>query len=387
MTEIPLASLVSQDSIFAVVALIAAVGWGALWLEQKRFCRSVSAVVWGILGGMLLSNLGVLPFQAVVYDFIWEYVLLFGLVVLLLNADLHRIFRETGRLMTAYLLGALGTVLGALAAYRLFSAMPHAAELTGIFAASYIGGSVNFMATSRALEMDAFPGVQAGALAADNLVMACYFALLFLLPQWGVLRRWFEARCRGAEVRGTGDVPMEAEPEPAMRPIDFVAFFALAGGICVLGGELSRWTDFSGDTILWATGLAVLVATVFSRPLARLRGAQTFGMFLMQIFFVVIGAGASVRAVVEVGPVVVMFLSVLLVVHLVFLLLAGWWMRLDIRELAAASNACCGGPTTAAAMALARNWRGMVVPLILCGTFGYAVANFVGVALAKWLGA
>jgi uncharacterized membrane protein len=36
--------------------------------------------------------------------------------------------------------------------------------------------------------------------------------------------------------------------------------------------------------------------------------------------------------------------------------------------------------------ALAKGWSPLVVPLILRGTFGYAIANFIGIGLAGWLG-
>jgi len=44
-----------------------------------------------------------------------------------------------------------------------------------------------------------------------------------------------------------------------------------------------------------------------------------------------------------------------------------------------------GGPTTAAAMAVARRWKTLVIPAILCGTLGYAVATFIGVAVGHWV--
>ena len=39
------------------------------------------------------------------------------------------------------------------------------------------------------------------------------------------------------------------------------------------------------------------------------------------------------------------------------------------------------GPTTAAGMAAAKGWRSSIVPALLVGTFGYAIATFVNIAL------
>jgi uncharacterized membrane protein len=32
-------------------------------------------------------------------------------------------------------------------------------------------------------------------------------------------------------------------------------------------------------------------------------------------------------------------------------------------------------------MATARRWEQLVIPAILCGTLGYAIANFIGIAV------
>jgi uncharacterized membrane protein len=379
-------SLIPADSIFGIVAVLALIGGLALWLEARGIGRRISGVVMGILGGMLCSNLGLLPFTSPVYDFIWSRALPFGLVLLLLHADLRRIFRETGRLLLAFVMGGIGTLIGALAAYALFRSFPHAAELSGMFAASYIGGSINFLATSQALGMDAFPDLQAGAMAADNLVMAGYFILLFSLPDIPLLRRWFDRRSVGAGERVAEALAAPRVSEGTLRPFDMLLTLGLGALICLLGQWLAELTPFAGAAILWTTGLAVAAATLASGPLQAVRGVQPIGLGLMELFFVMIGAAASVPAVLRIGPVVVGFLAVLILIHLLFLLAAGWLLRLELREIAAASNANCGGPTTAAAMALAKGWSPLVVPLILCGTFGYAIANFIGIGLAGWLG-
>lgn len=378
-------SLIQADSIFGIVATLTLVGAIAIWLEQRGIGRRISGVVMGIIGGMLCSNLGILPFTSPVYDFIWGEALPFGLVLLLLNADLRRIFRETRRLMIAFLIGAAGSVLGALTAYRVFSSVPHAAELSGTFAASYIGGSINFLATSRALGLDAIPDLQAGAMAADNLVMAAYFMLLFSLPEIPFLKRLATSRSSTFEENRIEEA-QSGERDGPLRVLDVLFTFALAAAICFAGDWLAAFTGFSGANILWITALAVAAATLGSRQIGDIRGVQSFGLALMQIFFVMIGAAASLPAVIAIGPVVVLFLVVLISVHLGFLLIGGWIARLDLREIAAASNANCGGPTTAAAMVLAKRWNSMVIPCILCGTFGYAIANFIGIGLGTWLG-
>ncbi len=140
-----------------------------------------------------------------------------------------------------------------------------------------------------------------------------------------------------------------------------------------------------GGGILLVTALTVTLATLWPGPLRRLAGAATIGTFLMQIFFAVIGASANVVVVMRVGPVLFIFAALILTIHLFVLLVAGRLLRLDLAELVIASNANMGGPTTAAAMAVARRWRALVMPAILCGTLGYAVATFVGVALGHWL--
>ena len=98
------------------------------------------------------------------------------------------------------------------------------------------------------------------------------------------------------------------------------------------------------------------------------------------------GAQVTVGTVVlRVGPQLFLFAGLILLIHLAVTLLAGKVLRLDLREIVIASNANMGGPTTAAAMAVARGWTHLVIPAILCGTLGYAVATFCGVGLGHWL--
>uniref|UniRef100_A0A7S2RZ16 Uncharacterized protein n=1 Tax=Eucampia antarctica TaxID=49252 RepID=A0A7S2RZ16_9STRA len=50
------------------------------------------------------------------------------------------------------------------------------------------------------------------------------------------------------------------------------------------------------------------------------------------------------------------------------------------QRLLVASSAAIGGPATAAALAQANGWKSLVVPSLLVGNLGYAMATFLGIA-------
>lgn len=92
------------------------------------------------------------------------------------------------------------------------------------------------------------------------------------------------------------------------------------------------------------------------------------GTLFMHIFFATIGASANIATVIKVGPILLLFATIIMTVHLVFILVVGKYTRLSLPELVIASNANIGGATTAVAMAAARRWHALTVPAVLCGT-------------------
>ena len=152
-----------------------------------------------------------------------------------------------------------------------------------------------------------------------------------------------------------------------------------------MGFALEAFISVKGTGILIITAIIVLIATLFPKQIGTIKGADKIGTMLMQVFFAAIGASANVLVVLKVGPVLFFFAALILLIHLAFILLAGKLFKLDLAEIVIASNANMGGPTTAAAMAVARKWKALVIPAILCGTLGYAIATFIGVGLGFWL--
>ena len=105
----------------------------------------------------------------------------------------------------------------------------------------------------------------------------------------------------------------------------------------------------------------------------------------MQLFFASTGAAGSLAIVLRKAPTLLVFSGAQLVFHFIFLTIVGRLVGLPFKELALASNANVGGPTTAAAMAAIKGWRNLILPALLTGILGYATGTFIGISLMPFL--
>jgi len=368
--------------LWAVLILSATFG---IWAEQyTKWGNKLSAVVISILITFLLSNLYIIPTKAPTYGIVWSYLVPLAVPLLLFKANIRRIIQEAGPTLVAFGIGSVGTLVGT---YIAFKTIPLGAEgwkLAGIFSSTYIGGSMNYVATSEALHLHSSDLLTAGV-AADNLVMTLYFLILFALPGIGFLRKHYKnVHQQNAENMQEAE-SFEEDTDENPNLLDMGKALSIGLLAAAISFYLQHLIGIQGSAILIITLLVVAVATLFPKQMNAIRGADQIGTFLMQIFFAAIGASANILVVLKVGPILFLFAGLILFVHLIFILIFGRLFNLDLAEIVIASNANMGGPTTAAAMAVGRRWKTLVIPAILCGTLGYAIATFIGVGMAYWL--
>ena len=179
--------LIQGEDIWGLLGVMCVCVALAVWLEQRyRWASRVSGSIIAMVLAMVLANTGVIPTSCRLYDdIVWGVVVPMGIPLLLLQCNLKRIWREAGRMLAIFLIGALGTIVGAfLAFFALRGAYAAAggsveelAAVASMMTGSYIGGSVNFSAMAL---QHGLRGTQTAAAAtvADNLLMALYFFVL-----------------------------------------------------------------------------------------------------------------------------------------------------------------------------------------------------------------
>lgn len=368
------------------------VGWAAvsIYLEQKyRWAAKMTGAIIGLIGALVLANLKVIPTESPVYDAVWSYVVPLAVPLLLYKADIRRIWKESGRTFGAFNISAVGTVLGAfLASFFLGSAVPEVSKVAGMMTGSYIGGGVNFVAMSDAFK--ASKNVINATVVADNLNMAVYFFVLMAIPGIKFFKKHFshpyEDRLENGREGENKAAAYWGRKEISLKDIAMAmgsAFVIVAASIkfaeFVSGsGAPGIITSIFGQKYLIITTFTMILATAFPGFLGGIRGAEELGTFLIYIFFVVIGVPASIEMIIKQSPILLVFCMLMVLVNMIVTLVIGRVFKLNLEELLIASNANIGGPTTAAAMAIAKGWNELVLPALLVGVYGYVVGNYFG---------
>lgn len=355
----------------------------ALWCERFDFARKVSTAVIALLMGAVFSNIGLLPHSSDVYEAIVGYLVPFAVALLLFKANLRQVFTHTSGLVFVFLVCVAGTVVGGIGGFLLLPLGPDADKLLGVLTATYTGGSMNFVAVSQVLELKD-PGLLSAALASEAIVGTGYLVLLALMATSTWFIQQFPARSDFSV--STAPVTTGESVRNGYHIWPAALALLLASGICWFSFFIAQYFSISRFSLLFITLFAVLTANVMPRQLGAARGDFEIGMFLMHVFFVVVGAGADISVLFIFGPVLMIYAAVICFIHTLIVITAGKLYRFNYAELITASNACILGPAPAAALAAHHKWHNLVTPGLLCGILGYVIANFIGVSLSLWVG-
>ncbi len=402
-------TLIQPENTLVILSLIVLIATVSIILEQKyQWANKITGPIIGLVIAMLLANFKVIPIGSAAENLIWSYVVPLSLPMLLFQANIVKIRRESGRLFFLYLLSAGGTIVGGFLSFFLFSGAlsqnplvgEHTPALTAMFTGSYIGGSVNFAAMAETFGLSGTP-LSGAAVVADNLLMAFYFLLLVGMASSAFLRKRFSTplidEIEGKAENKEATISSQFWGKKPISLKDIASVLAISFLIVALCTELSGWIGstfaggnwvsaifigFIGNKYLLITTGTLLLSTFFPKFFSQLGGAQELGTFFIYLFLVVIGIPASIPEIIRNAPLLLAFTAVIVLVNLIITFLGAKIFKFSLEESILVSNANIGGPTTAVAFAISQGWTKLVGPILLVGILGYVIGNYAGLFVA-----
>lgn len=393
-------AFINKDETWLLWAILVGIAALSIFLEQRyQFAAKLTGAIIALVGAMILSNLSIIPIESPVYDQVWEYVIPLAIPLLLFRSNIFKIWKESRRLLFIFLISSVGTVVGVAVGFLLLHQfIPDLDKIGAMMTGSYIGGGVNFAALSTKFQT---PGELVSAtVVADNSVMAFYFIVLITLPNMKFVKKYFK-RLYTSNDDGNSNQAEAYWKRNEISLKDIAYSISIAFALVAISFKISElvneyipknnhfmeiFVSIIGDQFLLLTTLTLVTVAMFSKFFENLNASDELGTFLIYIFFVVIGVPASIPIIIKTAPLLFIFVAVILIFNLSITLFFGKLFKFNIEEMLLASNANAGGPTTAAALAISKGWQGLVGPILIIGTLGYVIGNYVGTLMGYFLG-
>jgi uncharacterized membrane protein len=369
-----------------VIVMLAAVAVD--WLGRMRRFRAVGAAMLALFVGAALANLRVIPPATAphpVYDFAFAVVAPLMIFLLLLEARLASLRRAGMRMLSAFVLGVAGTLLGVVVALRLVPGREALERLEGPLAgmvtATFIGGSANLNALALHYDVVSHGSIYGGAVAVINAITAVWMAWVLAAPALLGRFRWWPAPCQLPIRDSTG----HAKPARVVQlpdSLDIALPLTLGLSAMLLSNAAAALLEQFGvpvPPVLILTTLALAIAQL--EWSTRLTLARPLALVSVNAFLVVVGASADLVVLKQQGALVAVlsaFVAIVLVVHGLVVYGVGALLRIDLGTLSCASFANIGGPATVPAVAEGIGREDLILPAVLAGVLGAAIGTYAG---------
>ena len=399
-------TLISADNTWVLWAIITAWAATSIHLEQTyKWASRITGAICALTLPMILSNLRIIPLQSPVYDAIWQYIVPLAIPLLLYRCNIRKIGGAAGRLCIIFCVSAASTVVGAAIGYFLLKdIIPELDKVAAMMTGTYIGGTVNFAAMADSFSVPS--ELVSAAVVADNLIMCIVFMALIVIPSLTFFRKRFshphidQVESQGVQVQTTLQAQYWQPKEISLKDIGYALGSSFV--IVAISSEIARLLtavfppsenfllnllqSFLSNKYLIITTLVVLGASYLPQFFGSIRGSQEIGTFLIYLFFTVIGVPASITLIIFKSPLLLLFAAIISCVNILLTLTAARVMKFNLEDALLASNANLGGPTTAVALAISKGWTQLVGPIMLVGTLGYVLGNYLGIFMGTLLG-
>jgi len=356
--------------------------------------RKIGSIVICYIVGLFIGNIGILPEGTEgINNILTSLTIPLAIPLLLFSEDIRKWVKMAKMTFLSLLLGVFSVTIVVIAGFFIFKdSIPDCWKISGMLIGVYTGGTPNLAAIATMLDVDNETYILTNT--ADLVVGA--IVLLFLLT---FAQRFFLIFMRpfkspeGIEFQNhTDERVSEFESYEGFfsKPVflQLLKGFGLTIIISAIGGGASLLFEKNNQTvvaILLITSLGIIASTF--PAINAIKKTFQLGMYFILVFSLVVASTADISKMFDKENAEFLFsifMYIILAVPgaLLFHGILSWIFRIDVDNFLITSTALSMSPPFVPVVAAALKNKMVVLSGIIIGIIGYAIGNYLGVAVA-----
>jgi len=356
--------------------------------------NKIGVVVICYAAGLLIGLVNIIPESiSGTQELLMGFSILVGIPLVLFSENIVKWIKMAKNTFLSLLLGVVSVVVLVIVGYFIFrEKLPDIAKVSGMMIGVYTGGTMNMAAIARGL------GVENEMFILTNTVEVAIGALilLFLLtgakPLFGLFMKPYKSgENKDLNKQSNMDISSFESYNGFLNRSslpDLVKAFGIALLIC--GLSFGMGFLFKGDMrqtvpILAVTTIGILASLV--PAVHNIKKSFQLGMYWIYVFCLILASTVDLASLFNPDSVTLMvnmllFVSLVIVGSLVLHSLLSWIFKVSVDEYIITSTALANSPPFVPVVAAAIRNKEVVIPGMIIGVIGYAIGNYLGVAIA-----
>ena len=404
------------STLYTVIAIILMFGLPIplLILTKKvKFFNTIGAIALCYVAGFLISLIPI-DYDKNLTQTVASVLVAVAIPLLLFSFDMTSLKNLAKKTVISFVLVIVSTVAISCAGFFVANAvgLQNANQLAGMTCGLYIGGTPNLIAIGNALlSSDNKASVIAAANTSDFFVGGVYFLLILTVIR-PVYKKILGSKkvkpiiteelpaneTDGDAITADGEateIKTETQTEYDYKSIPrdkksigkLIGVIALAIGCLAVGAGLEILINgnMDGSLFIMITVSVLGIAFSFVKPIRNVKGSYQIGQYLILIFSIGLSMSIDLKMLAkEILPTLAFFACIQIGSILLHLLLCKIF-KIDGGTALITSTAGIYGPPFIAPVANAYGERELIAPGIICGTFGLAIGNLIGIGIGALL--
>ncbi len=356
--------------------------------ERVRVTSKWSTLIVCYIVGLALGNIGILPSSSAgLLDTLSSVAVAISIPLLLFSVDIAQWRKLSGKAILAFVLAALSvSIIGGIAYAFFRSTSAESYKVAGMLAGLYTGGTPNLAAIKTALNVDMNVYL---AVHTSDIVLSALYLLAVMTIAKPILRRFLPVKNWDSDGASPSNLNFNSGFSDYFKKGQWKKILVGFGlSVLIVGVSQGISSFVPADFQTMVTILLITSMALGASFVPRIRALpMTFatGEYFLYVFAVAVGAMGNIAQIFNSAG--TYFVYVALVLFGSFLLHTALCALFDIdvdTMLIVSVSAICSPPFVGVA-AVSIKARKLILPGITTGIIGYAIGNYLGIALAELL--